>query len=117
MHEHSAGWSTKRSSWEVSMRCSSVYTRDSRSPDSRSGSVAACFRERHAEAKRGPGRRIVLDADVAAVRGDDGARDREADAGALRLRREERIEEPRQHVGGDAGAQVFDRNARLRVGG
>src|SRR5689334_23230822 len=65
-------------------------------------------REREPDRERGPQRRAVLPADLAAVLLGDLPGDRQAQAGALRLRREELLEEPRPHVLGDPAAGVRD---------
>ena len=54
--------------------------------------------------------------DVAAVGAHDLVTDREAEAGAVGARREERLEDARQIVGVDAAAVVLDLDRDVAVG-
>src|SRR4051812_4115768 len=74
--------------------------------------------DRQVDPEAGPGTHGALDLDVAAVFGNNPVADAEAQARTTtnRLGREERIEDPRQHVGRDATAIVgdLDNNLALR---
>src|SRR5690242_19222171 len=71
-------------------------------------------REHHAK-RRAPG--CARHFDLAAEARDDALRDPQAEARPLarRLRREERLEDLRQHLGRDPGAGVLDGEDRLRL--
>src|SRR5262245_58636169 len=62
------------------------------------------------EAKDGPTAGVWLDHDLAAVRFDDGARDRQADPHSLGLGRDERLKQLRTDLRRDAGTGIRDRD-------
>src|SRR6187551_3033274 len=79
-----------------------------RAPRMTAGSRAASRGDRENEAEGRSALGVVLDPQLAAVRLDDAARDRQSHADAARLGAEERLEHALDVGGVDAGAAVGD---------